>query len=82
MQPWYVVHTKPQQEQIACVNLDIQGFLIFHAYRLKRCFESTRNVGREVHSRYANKTHMRSKIYKYRGVIFPLLPQLPQLDAT
>jgi len=28
-QPWYVVHTKPQQEQVACENLARQGYAVY-----------------------------------------------------
>jgi len=28
-QPWYVVHTKPQQEQVACDNLARQGYAVY-----------------------------------------------------
>lgn len=27
--PWYVVHTKPQQEQVACENLARQGYAVY-----------------------------------------------------
>jgi transcriptional antiterminator RfaH len=29
MQPWYVIHTKPRQEQIACTNLERQSYNVY-----------------------------------------------------